>query len=135
VLWGQDNVFDDRKLDFDEGTKMRIVDVIWLPPGDDELYNFRPVSQAFYVGFRKTRRAFKSKEDFSLPFTIRPCAGTYIGELLAVGIKGQDKTPSGGNSCCRTWQTATSRLRSASSRRCPKSPLPPLPTWRSLTIR
>jgi hypothetical protein len=95
VLWGQDNVFDDRKLDFDEGTKMGNVDVIRLLPGDYELYNFRPVSQDFYVGFGKARRESKSKADLSLPFTIRPAAGPYIGELLTVGIKGQDKAPAG----------------------------------------
>ncbi len=95
VLWGQDNFLDDRKPDFDDGTKVGIVDVIRLPPGDYELYNFRLVSRDFYVGYRKARREFKSKQDFSLPFTIRPGAGTYIGEFLAVGIKAQDKTPAG----------------------------------------
>jgi hypothetical protein len=95
VLWGQNNFLDDRKPDFDDGTKVGIVDVVRLPPGDYELYNFRLLSRDFYVGTRKARREFKSKQDFALPFTIRTGAGTYIGEFLAVGIKGQDTTPAG----------------------------------------
>jgi hypothetical protein len=124
VLWGQDNLFDDRKLNFDDGTKVGIADVIRLPPGDCEIHNFRLVSRDFYVGSRKARREFKSKEDFSLLFTIRP-EPANIANSWRLASSDKTRLRRGGRiSCCRTWRTAISRLRSASSRRCPKSPLP-----------
>jgi len=56
-----------------------------LPPGDYEIYNFHIFHDAGTV-----QRSFGSKQDFSIPFTIRRGGGTYIGEFLAVGSQGQN---------------------------------------------
>jgi hypothetical protein len=95
VFWGQANMFEDRKPDFEDGSKAGIVDVTRLPPGDYEVFNF----QIFYNA-GTAQSWFSSKQDFSIPFTVRRGAGTYIGEFVAVGIKGQNffgmAVPAGG---------------------------------------
>jgi hypothetical protein len=95
VFWGQANMFEDRKLDFEGGGKAGIVDVTRIPPGDYELFNF----QIFYNA-GTAQKWFSSKQDFSIPFKIRQGGGTYIGEFIAVGVKGQNffgiEIPAGG---------------------------------------
>jgi hypothetical protein len=73
------SLLEARKAEFVDGTRSGIVEVVRLPPGDYELYNFEISSLS---------RRYKAKQDFAYPFTIKPGAGTCIGEFLAVGIKG-----------------------------------------------
>ncbi len=44
VFWGEANMREDRRADFEDGTKTGIVDVTRLPAGDYEIFNF----QIFY---------------------------------------------------------------------------------------
>jgi hypothetical protein len=76
-------------VDFDRDGKTGVVDVVRLPPGDYDLFNFNLA----LVGSRGKR--FGAKRDFSVPFTVRAGAGTYIGEFVAVGIRGPDGLPGG----------------------------------------
>jgi len=95
VFWGQANMFEDRKLDFEGGGKAGIVDVTRVPPGDYEIFNF----QIFYNA-GTAQQWFSSKQDFSIPFKIRRGGGTYVGEFIAVGVKGKNffgmEIPAGG---------------------------------------
>jgi len=85
VWWGQTNMFDRRKLDIDDGQEKAIVDVRRLPPGDYEIVNF----DVDLVG-GVARSTWRSKKDFSIPFTIAPGRATYVGEFLAVRINGKN---------------------------------------------
>jgi hypothetical protein len=85
IWWGQANILEGRKLDIDNGGETGIVDVRRLPPGEYEIFNFR----VFYNG-GNVQKNFSSKQDFSIPFSIRPGRTTYIGEFIAVGVQGQN---------------------------------------------
>jgi hypothetical protein len=85
IWWGQASILEGRKLDIDNGSETGIVDVRRLPPGEYEIFNFR----VFYNG-GNVQKHFSSKQDFSIPFSIRPGRATYIGEFIAVGVQGQN---------------------------------------------
>jgi hypothetical protein len=81
VWWGQSNMFDRRKLDIDDGKERGIVEVRRLPPGDYEFFNYRISRNGGTV-----QEWWTSKQDFSIPFTIKPGQATYVGEFMAIEL-------------------------------------------------
>lgn len=84
VWWGQGNPFDQRKLDLDDSVETGIVDVRRLPPGDYEIFNFLVFMNAGTV-----QESWRSKQDFSIPFSIEPGRATYVGEFDAAKLTGK----------------------------------------------
>jgi hypothetical protein len=84
IWWGQENIYDRRKLDIDDGKETGIVDVRRLPPGAYEIFNFEIMLNG---GMMHTK--WFSKQNFSVPFTIEPGKATYIGEFMAVRLTGK----------------------------------------------
>jgi len=85
IWWGQANILEGRQLDFEDGTGTGIVDVRRMPPGDYEIFNF----QIFYNA-GNVQKFFSSKQEFSIPFSVRPGSTTYIGEYLVAGVFGRN---------------------------------------------
>jgi hypothetical protein len=84
IWWGQQNPVDQRKLDIKNDKEEGMVDVRRLPPGDYEIFNFQVHRNAGYL-----QTWWGSKQDFSIPFSIIAGRATYVGELMAVGLKGE----------------------------------------------
>jgi hypothetical protein len=82
IWWGQQNPFDQRKVDIKDDKQEGIVDVRRLPPGDYEIFNFQAHINATTLQMR-----WESKSDFSIPFTIAAGRATYVGEMMAVELK------------------------------------------------
>lgn len=85
VRYLQDNMFFPTKRDFDDLSENGFVAVHSLPAGDYEIYNF----DVFFNG-GMVQTNFGSRQDFSIPFTIKPGKATYIGDFTAVGITGNN---------------------------------------------
>jgi len=84
VWWGQADMLDVRKLDIDDNQEKGIVEVRRLPPGEYEFFNFRVEMNTSF------REWWSSKKEFAIPFTIKPGEATYVGEFMAVGVKGKN---------------------------------------------
>jgi hypothetical protein len=82
IWWGQQNPVDQRKLDIKNDKEEGMVDVRRLPPGDYEIFNFQVHRNAGYL-----QTWWGSKQDFSIPFSIIAGRATYVGELMAGGLK------------------------------------------------
>jgi hypothetical protein len=89
VWWGQDSPYDQRKLDINDSNETGVVDVRRLPPGDYEIFNY----DIDWVG-GLGRRNWKSKQDFSIPFTIKSGQATYVGEFMAAPVEQHGLLPS-----------------------------------------
>ena len=85
IWWGQQNIFDSRKPDFNDTAESGVVDIRKLPPGNYEIYNFDVFYNGGYV-----QSNFRPEQDFSIPFVIQPAQTTSIGEYRAVGLRGRN---------------------------------------------
>jgi hypothetical protein len=70
-----------RYTDYSDGIEAGDVAVWALAPGEYEFYNF----EIYYAG-GMVQETFRSKEDFSIPFTIKPGKTVYLGEFRAMEI-------------------------------------------------
>jgi hypothetical protein len=66
------------KRDFDEDSETGFVDVRKLAPGDYEIFSIH----AEMYGVLQWR--WSSKDEFSVPFTISPGVGTYLGDFRGI---------------------------------------------------
>ncbi len=66
------------KRDFDDDDATGFVDVRRLSPGEYEIFG---ISAAMY-GLIEWH--WKSKDEFSVPFTIAPGVGTYLGDFKGI---------------------------------------------------
>lgn len=75
----------DGDADFDETFKRGSVIAVPVKPGDYEVHNFSAFWSAYPV-----QNYYSAREDFSIPFTVRPGETVYLGEFMAVGIRGKN---------------------------------------------
>jgi hypothetical protein len=85
IWWGQASILEGRELDSESEAGTGIVDVRRMPPGDYEIFNF-----SLFYNAGNVQKFFSSKQEFSIPFSIRPGSTTYIGEYLVAGLFGRN---------------------------------------------
>jgi hypothetical protein len=92
VAYLPDNMFKPSKKDFIDNDSHGAIISFAMPAGDYEIYNFDIFEN---LGLRQTN--YKARQDFSIPFSIRPGTTTYLGEYIAYTIgKGFLGTSTGG---------------------------------------
>jgi len=71
----------------DYADNIEAADVIVLPlaPGDYEFYDFEVFYNSTYA-----QSTFRSRGEFSIPFTIKPGEAVYLGEFRAMDVPGQN---------------------------------------------
>ena len=72
------------KTDFEDERTIGTVELLRLPAGEYEIYNFDVFEN---LGMAQTN--YSAKKEFSIPFTIKPNEATYLGEYIAVNIGGK----------------------------------------------
>lgn len=93
-MYLQQTLFTAPSRDFDDSGENGLVAIQRIPAGEYEIYNFNA-----YLNGGLMQSNFKSREDFSIPFTISPGKATYIGDFTANKITGKNlfgMTVSGG---------------------------------------
>jgi len=80
-----DNMFSSVSPDINSEFEEAEVWVWQLQPGDYEFYNFEVRSNSPYSGGTSS-----SKNDFSIPFTIKAGQTLYLGDFHAYGIEGRN---------------------------------------------
>ena len=83
VAYLVNNIFKPMKKDFVDNDSHGIVVSYAMPAGDYEIYNFDVFNN---LGLIQTN--YSAKEDFSIPFSIKPKQTTYLGEYIAYSIGG-----------------------------------------------
>jgi hypothetical protein len=92
VAYLPDNMFKPTKKDFIDNDSHGAVISFAMPAGDYEIYNCDIFEN---LGLRQTN--YRAKQDFSIPFSIKPGTATYLGEYIAFTIgKGFLGTSTGG---------------------------------------
>ena len=66
------------KGDFENDRSIGTVELLRLPPGEYEIYNFD-----IFMNLGLIQTNYKAKTDFSIPFIVKPNEATYIGEYIA----------------------------------------------------
>ncbi len=84
-VWLQNNMFSSDKPDFTVPGESGEVQAIKLAPGEYELYTF----SVFQNGY-PAQMTYEPRENFSIPFTVRPQRTTYLGEYMAIATYGEN---------------------------------------------
>lgn len=77
-VYFQHNEFSAQKRDYNSKEENGVVQSFLLPPGDYEIYNFD-----VFLNSGTVQKNFGSRNDFSIPFRVRPNETTYLGNYQA----------------------------------------------------
>ena len=77
-VWGRGN-------DYETNLETGVIDARALPPGEYELYSYK----IFHIT-GMVDRTFSPKEEFSIPFSVRPGETAYLGNYQANGLKAKN---------------------------------------------
>ena len=84
-VWITDGILFQKDPDVNYGSQSAFVDVIRLPPGDYEIYDF-DVHQGSYPA----EVTYSAQKEFSIPFSVHAGETVYLGEFLAIATKGKN---------------------------------------------
>ena len=72
-------------FDYDNAREQGVVMIKSLPAGEYEIYNF-----SVYFNTGTLEKTFSSREDISIPFTVKPGVTAYLGNYQANGLSGKN---------------------------------------------
>lgn len=80
-----ENMFTAQKRDYENALESGVVQSFRLSPGDYEIFNF-----SIFLNGGTVQNTYGSKQEFSIPFTVKSNETTYLGNYQANKVMGKN---------------------------------------------